>query len=120
MLRVLHGDAHAGNLLRFGDDCGWGWIDFEETCRGLRKFDFAVLASTSQDGAPRWPPTAGKPGSRDADPRTGATCSICSGSRALRPPSGWLGGPTSTPGATATVPKPSSPPARPDDHEVVA
>lgn len=39
--RVLHGDAHAGNLLWSG--CGWLWIDLEETCRGPRDFDLAVL-----------------------------------------------------------------------------
>jgi len=44
---VLHGDAHAGNLLpadgaRPGP--GWLWIDLEETCRGPRAFDLAVLA----------------------------------------------------------------------------
>ena len=44
---VLHGDAHAGNLLpadgaRPGP--GWLWIDLEETCHGPRAFDLAVLA----------------------------------------------------------------------------
>jgi Phosphotransferase enzyme family len=44
---VLHGDAHAGNVLpadgaRPGP--GWLWIDLEETCRGPRAFDLAVLA----------------------------------------------------------------------------
>jgi len=44
---VLHGDAHAGNLL-LADGArpgpGWLWIDLEETCRGPRAFDLAVLA----------------------------------------------------------------------------
>jgi hypothetical protein len=44
---VLHGDAHAGNL-RPADGArpgpGWLWIDLEETCRGPRAFDLAVLA----------------------------------------------------------------------------
>lgn len=62
---VLHGDAHAGNLLhsaaarpaaahsaaaRYGG--GWLWIDLEEACRGPREFDLAVLAdSQAADGA---------------------------------------------------------------------
>jgi Phosphotransferase enzyme family len=48
---VLHGDAHAGNLLLAGgaasgtrSGSGWLWIDLEETCRGPRAFDLAVLA----------------------------------------------------------------------------
>ena len=47
---VLHGDAHAGNLLypaaaRSGTrpGSGWLWMDLEETCRGPREFDLAVL-----------------------------------------------------------------------------
>jgi len=39
---VLHGDAHGGNLLRGSE--GWLWIDLEETCRGPREWDMAVLA----------------------------------------------------------------------------
>jgi hypothetical protein len=48
---ILHGDAHAGNLLLADGavcgtrpDPGWLWIDLEETCRGPRAFDLAVLA----------------------------------------------------------------------------
>jgi hypothetical protein len=44
---VLHGDAHAGNLLLAGrarPGSGWLWIDLEETCRGPRAFDLGVLA----------------------------------------------------------------------------
>ena len=44
---VLHGDAHAGNLMLAGGarpGPGWLWIDLEETCRGPRAFDLAVLA----------------------------------------------------------------------------
>lgn len=48
-LTVLHGDAHAGNLLR--SPTGWAWIDLEETCRGPREFDLAVLASSA---VPQW------------------------------------------------------------------
>ncbi len=38
---VLHGDAHAGNVIRSA--AGWLWVDLEETCRGPREFDLAVL-----------------------------------------------------------------------------
>ncbi len=38
---VLHGDAHPGNLL--WSAAGWLWADLEETCRGPRAFDLAVL-----------------------------------------------------------------------------
>jgi Ser/Thr protein kinase RdoA (MazF antagonist) len=55
---VLHGDAHAGNLLRAGGavsgtgpDSGWLWIDLEETCRGPRAFDLAVVADHQGAGA---------------------------------------------------------------------
>lgn len=43
---VLHGDAHAGNLLRCAD--GWRWTDLEETCLGPPEWDLAVMVS-SQD-----------------------------------------------------------------------
>jgi hypothetical protein len=56
---VLHGDAHAGNLLhspaarpapgRPGagrPGAGWLWTDLEETCRGPREFDLAVMAGS--------------------------------------------------------------------------
>jgi hypothetical protein len=38
---ILHGDAHPGNLL--WSAAGWLWTDLEETCRGPRAFDLAVL-----------------------------------------------------------------------------
>jgi hypothetical protein len=38
---VLHGDAHAGNLLR--DDRGWFWVDLEETCLGPPEWDLVVV-----------------------------------------------------------------------------
>jgi hypothetical protein len=47
--RVLHGDAHGGNLLWSGS--GWLWTDLEETCRGPREFDLAVLARSQQSDA---------------------------------------------------------------------
>ncbi|MGH3624031.1 MAG: phosphotransferase [Sciscionella sp.] len=40
---VLHGDSHPGNLLHAKDTGGWRWIDLEETCRGPREWDLAVL-----------------------------------------------------------------------------
>lgn len=47
---VLHGDAHAGNLLCAGT--WWLWVDLEETCRGPREFDLAVVARhQGTDGA---------------------------------------------------------------------
>ena len=41
-VRALHGDAHAGNVLRAPD--GLLWIDFEDTCRGPVEWDLACLA----------------------------------------------------------------------------
>jgi hypothetical protein len=38
---VLHGDAQPRNLV--STDAGWLWLDLEETCRGPREFDLAVL-----------------------------------------------------------------------------
>ncbi len=38
---VLHGDAHAGNLLRGGG--GWFWVNLEETSLGPPEWDLAVL-----------------------------------------------------------------------------
>lgn len=49
-LPVLHGDAHADNLLHSGT--GWLWIDLEETCRGPREFDLAVLPDTQGEDGP--------------------------------------------------------------------
>jgi hypothetical protein len=46
---VLHGDAHAGNLLRSGGQ--WLWLDLEETCRGPRHWDLAVLARSQAGSA---------------------------------------------------------------------
>lgn len=49
---VLHGDAHAGNLVRAGDR--WCWTDFEEACRGPVAWDLAVVsASTGEHGGHR-------------------------------------------------------------------
>ncbi len=50
---VLHGDAHAGNLLRSGP--GWVWVDLEEACRGPREFDLAALARSQGRGWDRAP-----------------------------------------------------------------
>jgi hypothetical protein len=45
---VLHGDAHPGNLL--WTPAGWLWTDLEETCRGPRAFDLAVLVRGQDAG----------------------------------------------------------------------
>jgi Phosphotransferase enzyme family len=47
---VLHGDAHAGNLLSAPD--GWRWIDLEETCRGPAEWDLVCLADQAGPAAP--------------------------------------------------------------------
>jgi hypothetical protein len=41
---VLHGDTHPGNLL--ATPAGWVWADLEDTCRGPRAWDLAVLRWT--------------------------------------------------------------------------
>lgn len=46
---VLHGDAHAGNLVLA--DGRWRWTDFEEACRGPVAWDLAVLAGTERGDA---------------------------------------------------------------------
>jgi hypothetical protein len=46
---VLHGDAHPGNLMRSGGQ--WLWLDLEETCRGPRHWDLAVLARSQAAAA---------------------------------------------------------------------
>ena len=43
-VRVLHGDAHPGNLLC--TPTGWTWTDFEDTCCGPLAWDLACLRST--------------------------------------------------------------------------
>lgn len=49
---VLHGDAHAGNLL--GAACGgWTWIDLEETCRGPAEWDLACMISPYNEAGDR-------------------------------------------------------------------
>jgi Ser/Thr protein kinase RdoA (MazF antagonist) len=43
---VLHGDAHAGNVLRVGHShrrAAWAWADLEETARGPAGWDLATL-----------------------------------------------------------------------------
>lgn len=55
---VLHGDAHAGNLVGVRNPAGpepdWRWTDLEETCRGPLAWDLAVLAgSAGEHGGPR-------------------------------------------------------------------
>jgi Phosphotransferase enzyme family len=43
---VLHGDTHPGNLL--ATPAGWVWADLEDTCRGPRGWDLAILRWTRQ------------------------------------------------------------------------
>ncbi len=45
-VRVLHGDAHPGNLLATPD--GWRWTDLEDTCAGPLAWDLACLRLTSR------------------------------------------------------------------------
>jgi len=47
---VLHGDAHAGNLLH-DSSRGWLWIDLEETCRGPAAWDLATMVGRYDDAA---------------------------------------------------------------------
>lgn len=51
-LPLLHGDSHAGNLLRSGS--GWAWIDLEETCSGPPEFDLAIMIASTGGGS--WAP----------------------------------------------------------------
>jgi hypothetical protein len=43
-LVILHGDAHAGNLLATSPKGGWVWADLEECSRGPVGWDLATLA----------------------------------------------------------------------------
>ncbi len=43
---VLHGDAHAGNLLDTPN--GWCWVDLEETGLGPVEWDLAVLSGGAE------------------------------------------------------------------------
>jgi hypothetical protein len=45
--RPLHGDAHAGNLLRTAS--GLLWTDFEDSCAGPVEWDLGCLVFTSSD-----------------------------------------------------------------------
>lgn len=47
---VLHGDAHAGNLLSVAG--GWRWIDLEETCRGPAEWDLVCMTDQAGQQAP--------------------------------------------------------------------
>ena len=47
---VLHGDAHAGNLMAAAG--GWQWIDLEETCRGPAEWDLVCVADQAGPAAP--------------------------------------------------------------------
>jgi Phosphotransferase enzyme family len=47
---VLHGDAHAGNLMAAAGS--WQWIDLEETCRGPAEWDLVCMADQAGPDAP--------------------------------------------------------------------
>lgn len=47
-VQPLHGDAHAGNLLRTSG--GLLWTDFEDTCVGPRAWDLACMAAVAPLG----------------------------------------------------------------------
>jgi aminoglycoside phosphotransferase (APT) family kinase protein len=47
-LVVLHGDAHAGNLMH--DGARWLWIDLEETCLGPPEWDLTVMFLSNRLG----------------------------------------------------------------------
>ena len=49
---VLHGDAHAGNLLPRGPG-DWVWTDLEETSRGPAAWDLATLTSRYDEAGTR-------------------------------------------------------------------
>ncbi len=55
---VLHGDAHAGNVIRVGGGpapggWGWAWTDLEETTRGPAGWDLATLVSRYDEAGAR-------------------------------------------------------------------
>jgi Ser/Thr protein kinase RdoA (MazF antagonist) len=52
---VLHGDAHAGNLLPSGPGAGggWTWTDLEEASRGPAAWDLATLTSGYDEAGTR-------------------------------------------------------------------
>jgi Ser/Thr protein kinase RdoA (MazF antagonist) len=50
---VLHGDAHAGNLLARGLHGDWVWTDLEDTSRGPAAWDLATLTSGYDEEATR-------------------------------------------------------------------
>jgi hypothetical protein len=60
--RALHGDAHAGNVLRTPD--GPLWTDFEDTCSGPVEWDLACLAAGAGPAPRRWWPTGPAPVTR--------------------------------------------------------
>jgi Ser/Thr protein kinase RdoA (MazF antagonist) len=44
--RALHGDPHAGNLLR--TPAGALWVDLEDTCQGTVEWDLACLVANAR------------------------------------------------------------------------
>jgi aminoglycoside phosphotransferase (APT) family kinase protein len=55
---VLHGDAHAGNVMRVaggmaGSGSAWAWVDLEETTRGPAGWDLATLTARYDEAGGR-------------------------------------------------------------------
>ena len=50
---VLHGDAHAGNLLATTPQGDWVWADLEECSRGPAAWDLATLSGRYEEAAAR-------------------------------------------------------------------
>jgi len=66
-VRLLHGDAHPGNLLRTAS--GWVWADLEDTCRGPVGWDLACLRRTGRlDGRAALDAMPGAPSEEEIAP----------------------------------------------------
>lgn len=64
---VLHGDTHPGNLLATPE--GWVWADLEDSCRGPRAWDLAVLRWTTRlDGRAAMDALATPPADAELEP----------------------------------------------------
>jgi aminoglycoside phosphotransferase (APT) family kinase protein len=64
---VLHGDTHPGNLL--ATPAGWLWADLEDSCRGPRAWDLAVLRWTGRlDGRAAVDALAAPPADAELEP----------------------------------------------------
>jgi hypothetical protein len=84
---VLHGDAHAGNVLRVAGGARrgspeWAWVDLEETTRGPAGWDLATLVSRYDEAGGRAAlrayasELAGVPGAAGAPAAPGAAAAV--------------------------------------------